>query len=51
MSYVSKEQIAHDLSIAYSIYLSSLKDSEPLNQEEFYANYKQDYELFLESID
>ena len=49
MSKPSKEQIAHDITIAYEI-CSVLKSDEHIDPNEFITNYLGDYEKFLEIL-
>lgn len=50
MSKPSKEQIAHDVTIAYEI-CSVLKSDEHIDPNEFITNYLGDYEKFLEILE
>ncbi|MCM1026494.1 MAG: hypothetical protein NC432_08645 [Roseburia sp.] len=47
-SKLTKEQIAHDLAIAYELYLTTQReDSEQISPEGFFADYEHGYKEFL----
>lgn len=46
---MSDEQKAHDLTLAYISFMSSIK-SEDITQEDFYQDYKSNYDIFLKIL-
>lgn len=51
MSDISKEQLAHDLAIAYTVVQSLKPSSDVVCSGDFHKLYDENYKIFLENIE
>lgn len=51
MSDISKEQLAHDLALAYSVVVALKPSSDIVCTGDFHKLYDENYKIFLENIE